>query len=194
MTNNRREAIVEAAVELFRAKGYVGTSMQDIADAVGLLKSSLYHYFPGKEDLLYEIHERFMAFLLSKANARSGSEALSARQRLEAVISDLLALIRDYRAYVEVFFRERYSVQGSRWEKIHATRESYEDLVRDIVLDGQRDGSFRSDLDAKMVTFGLFGMCNWTYQWMQPAGRYNPDQIAHMFASLLLDGLMTQNP
>ncbi|MBC8075747.1 MAG: TetR/AcrR family transcriptional regulator [Chloroflexales bacterium] len=188
---DRREEIIAAAVRLFEEKGYASTSMQDIADAVGLLKGSLYHHITGKEELLYEIHERFMAVILEKAAAREVAQGLSSRQRLEAIITDLLELIRDYRAYVEVFFRSRYNLQGPRWEAIHAKRERYEGIVRAIVLQGQQDGSFRADLDYKVVSFGLFGMCNWCYQWMQPDGKYNALEVARMFTTLLLDGLGT---
>lgn len=186
---DRREEIIAAAVQLFHEKGYASTSMQDIADAVGLLKGSLYHYITGKEELLYEIHERFMAVIFAKAATREQADGLSSRQRLEAIITDLLELMRDYRAYVEVFFRERYAVRGPRWDAIHQKREEYEALVREIVQQGQSDGSFRIDLDYKVVTFGLFGMCNWCYQWMQPDGKYSALEIASMFTSLLLDGL-----
>jgi TetR/AcrR family transcriptional regulator, cholesterol catabolism regulator len=186
---DRREEIIEAAVHLFHEQGYASTSMQDIANAVGLLKGSLYHHITGKEELLYEIHERFMAVILRQAAAREQQTGLCARQRLEGIVTDLLELIRDYRPYVEVFFRARYNLEGPRWKAIHEQREGYEAIVRAIVEDGQREGAFRPDLDPKIVTFGIFGMCNWSYQWLQPGGRYTATDIAEMFASMLLDGL-----
>jgi AcrR family transcriptional regulator len=189
VTGDRREEIIAAAVRLFHEQGYASTSMQDIADAVGLLKGSLYYYIAGKEDLLFEIHERFMAVILTKASAREQATDLSPRQRLEAIITDLLELIRDYRAYVEVFFRARYNLSGPRWEAIHQKREQYERIVRAIIEEGQRVGAFRADLDPKIVTFGIFGMCNWSYQWFQPEGRYSATQIAAIFIALVLDGL-----
>lgn len=163
--------------------------MQNIADAVGLLKGSLYYYISSKEDLLYEIHQRFMKVLVAKTASREAHAALPARERLEGVITDLVYLIRDYRAYVEVFFRERYAMQGPRWETIHEIREQYEALVRSIVRQGQEEGAFRPGLDAQIVTFGLFGMCNWTYQWMNPDGRLGTAELAKIFCGLLLDGL-----
>ena len=106
---------------------------------------------------------------------------------------DILEVIRDYRAYVEVFFRERHAMRGERWQTIHAKRDAYEAMVREIVRQGQRDGSFRSDLDDGIVTLGLFGMCNWSYHWLDPAGRIGIDEIAHTFVSVFLDGLQIQN-
>lgn len=188
---DRREAIIDAAVRLFHERGYSNTSMQNIADAVGLLKGSLYYYITSKEDLLYEIHERFMNVLIEKTESREAAADLPPRQRLEGVIIDLLQLIRDYRAYVEVFFRERYSMEGARWDAIHEKRTRYEAVVREIIQDGQRDGSFRADLDEQIVTFGLFGMCNWSYQWLNPNGRLSPAEIARNLSTLFLDGLTT---
>lgn len=191
---DRREAIIDAAVRLFHERGYSNTSMQNIADAVGLLKGSLYYYITSKEDLLFEIHERFMNVLIEKTESREAVIDLPPRQRLEGVITDLLQLIRDYRAYVEVFFRERYAMQGSRWDAIHQKRERYEDVVRTIIREGQQDGSFRADLDDQIVTFGLFGMCNWSYQWLNSSGRLSAAEIARIFSVIFLDGLTTPLP
>lgn len=188
---DRREAIIDAAVRLFHERGYSNTSMQNIADAVGLLKGSLYYYITSKEDLLFEIHERFMNVLIEKTESRKAAADLPPRERLEGVIIDLLQLIRDYRAYVEVFFRERYSMEGSRWDAIHERRKRYEAVVREIIRDGQRDGSFRADLDEQIVSFGLFGMCNWSYQWLNPDGRLSAAEVARNFSTLFLDGLAT---
>ena len=189
---DRREAIIEAAVRLFHERGYSNTSMQNIADAVGLLKGSLYYYISSKEDLLFEIHERFMNVLIEKTESREATADLPPRERLEGVITDLLQLIRDYSANVELFFRERYAMQGARWDAIHEKRERYETVVRNIIRQGQQDGSFRADLDDKIVTFGLFGMCNWSYQWLNPAGRLSSPEIARIFCALFLDGLSAQ--
>ena len=186
---DRREEIIDAAVQLFHRQGYTNTSMQDIANAVGLLKGSLYYHIASKEDLLFEIHERFMNVLIEKAEAREGVADLSAHQRLAGMIRDLLELVRDYRSYVVVFFRERHAMIGPRWDAIHKKREAYEAFVRRIIQQGQQDGTFRGDLDEKIVTFGLFGMCNWTYMWHNPAGILSIEQIAQIFTTLLLDGL-----
>jgi AcrR family transcriptional regulator len=187
----RREAIIDAAVKLFHQQGYANTSMRDIADAVGLLKGSLYYYIASKEDLLYEIHERFMNVLITKAEARELVPDLSARQRLAGVITDLLELIRDYRPYVVIFFRERSAITGPRWNDIHAKRKTYERFVRKIVQQGQQDGTFRRDLDERIVAFGLFGMCNWSSTWLQTDGPLSTEQIAQIFVALFLDGLTT---
>jgi AcrR family transcriptional regulator len=186
---DRREAIIDAAVTLFQQQGYANTSMQDIADAVGLLKGSLYYYINSKEDLLYEIHQRFMSVLIKRAEAREAVPDLSACQRLTAVIGDLLELVRDYRPYVVVFFRELHTLTGPRWDAFHEKREVYEAFVRRIIQQGQQDGTLRADLDEKIVTFGLFGMCNWAYRWLDPSGSLNIEQIAQIFSTLLLDGL-----
>jgi TetR/AcrR family transcriptional regulator, cholesterol catabolism regulator len=191
---DRREAIIDAALMLFQRQGYSNTSMQDIADAVGLLKGSLYYYIDSKEDLLYEIHQRFMSVLIEKAEMREAARDLSARQRLMAVIGDLLELVRDYRPYVAVFFRELHTLNGPRWDAFHQKREAYEAFVRRIIQQGQQDGTLRADLDEKIVAFGLFGMCNWAYRWLDPAGSLSVEQIAQIFSALLLDGLTPRAP
>ncbi|HET9223631.1 MAG TPA: TetR/AcrR family transcriptional regulator [Roseiflexaceae bacterium] len=186
---DRREEIIDAAVQLFHKQGYANTSMQDIADAVGLLKGSLYYHIASKEELLFEIHERFMNVLMQKGQAREDVANLTEHQRLAGLVKDLIELVRDYRSYVVVFFRERHAMTRPRWDAIHEKREAYELFVRRIIQQGQQDGTFRGDLDEKIVTFGLFGICNWTYMWYDPSGALGTEQIAQIFTSLLLDGL-----
>lgn len=183
----RKDEIVDLAARLFQTKGYHETSVQEIADEVALTKASLYYYIRSKEDLLFEIHERFINFVLERA--RESDQTTSARERLANVVRDVLQVIRDYRAHVTVFFRERYGLSPERAAIIAAKRREYEQFVEQIVVDGIRNGEFRSSLDPKVVTMAVFGMCNWTYQWYRPSGRLSAGEIVDQFTGLLFDGL-----
>jgi TetR/AcrR family transcriptional regulator, cholesterol catabolism regulator len=186
---NRHEAILHASTHLFHERGYAGTSMQDIADAVGIDKGNLYLHTCSKEDLLFEILERFSTLMLEKAAARAAAGNLTPHQQIEAILLDILAIIRDQRAYIDIFFHERHALHGPRWEAIERKRVAYEALVRDLIRRGQSDGVFRADLDARIVTLGFFGMVNWSLFWLDPNGRVGVDEIARVFTTLFLDGL-----
>lgn len=186
---DRRETIIKTAARIFQEKGYAETSMRDIADAVGILKGSLYHHIASKEDMLYEIIDRFVDRMIEKAEARRASETLSPRELLEAILVDILEVIRDERDFIEVYFHERRHLSEKRWKAIEKKRSVYEEMVREILRRGQRDGSLRAEFDERIVTLALFGMVNWSIHWLNPNGRLSVERIARIFTTLFFEGL-----
>lgn len=183
---DRREQILDAAVELFRAQGYAETSLREIADAVEIRKASLYYHYASKQDLLAAIHERFMDALDEQAAATAAADPV---ERIEARIHSLLAMMRDLRPYVEVFFRERHALAGEDWERVRARRRAYEKQLEADLRAGVEQGLLRADLDPVIASHGILGLCNWTYQWFDPEGRCSAEQIADQFAAIVFDGL-----
>jgi len=184
----RREQILDEAVRLFSAKGYARASLREIADAVGIQKASLYHHFPSKELILVAIHERFMDVLFERAERRqAGTQAPDAL--LAGFIEDLLHLMPELRPYIEVFFRERYELGGDVWRAVARRRRAYEQLVVDAVRAGVADGTFRADLDPRLVTYGVFGVCNWSHQWFDPDGEMPAEGVAEQYKLMLIEGL-----
>src|SRR5215212_6267334 len=94
-TRHRSEQVYAAALRLFREKGYHGTSMQDIAEAVGLYKGSLYHYIGGKEDLLIQAFERAMAVLLVDVERIAADTSLSPPTQLRQIIEAHVAAVAE---------------------------------------------------------------------------------------------------
>ncbi len=188
----RRDEIVDAAAVLFETRGYHDTPVQAIADAVGLSKATLYYHIGDKEELLYEIHDRFIRYVLQRA-AEWPSDA-SPVDRVRWVVRDILDVIRLYRPHVTVFFRERHTLSGERGERIAGQRRRYESIIRQVILDGQASGHFAPDLDARVLTLAILGMANWTYQWMRPNGRLSVEEIADQFLRVLLDGMLARLP
>lgn len=183
-----RNQIVSAALRLFLEKGYHSTSLQDIITAANCSKGGFYHHFASKDDLLYLIHETFITYELERGEAVR-SRPGPAAERLREVIVDLVESIALYRPHVTVFFEERRSLSSEKFALVKEKRDRYEALVRELVEDGVRSGEFRRDLDPRIVTFAIFGMCNWTYQWLRPDGALTPRQVGEMFSSLILQGL-----
>ncbi|BDG60492.1 TetR/AcrR family transcriptional regulator [Caldinitratiruptor microaerophilus] len=183
-----RNQIVSAALQLFLEKGYHSTSLQDIITAANCSKGGFYHHFASKDDLLYLIHETFITYELERGEAVR-SQPGPAAERLRQVIVDLVESIALYRPHVTVFFEERRSLSSEKFALVKQKRDRYEALVRELVEEGMRSGEFRQDLDPRIVTFAIFGMCNWTYQWLRPDGPLTPRQVGEMFSSLILQGL-----
>jgi AcrR family transcriptional regulator len=183
----RRDEIVAQAVALFNAKGYAGTSVNDIADALGLSKPALYHYIQGKEDVLYWIHEDFAQMLIAKLESRL-AEPRQMRDQLRDIVRDILALMLTHRDYLRVFFEHFRELDGERAAEIADQRDHYRRLVQGVIERGSANGEFRA-LDPGITTNSIFGMCNWAYQWYDPAGPRSNVEVADTMFDLLLGGL-----
>jgi AcrR family transcriptional regulator len=183
----RRAAIVTAAAELFDERGYHQTSMEDIAAAAGIRKASVYHYFRGKEELLFWLHEEFVERLMERQEARR-TVPMTMSQRLLEVMADILELMETHRGHVRVFFEHHRELADPDREEILGKRDAYFEMVEDMIRGAVESGEFRP-VDARFATLALFGMCNWAYQWYRPEGPLRTREIAYDFHELFLNGV-----
>jgi AcrR family transcriptional regulator len=184
----RRQQVVASAAELFDRAGYHTTSMIDVARAVGLEKPSLYHYFSGKDEILFWIHEQLIDKLESRAAARSLAGPLTASEELRGIMRDVLQLMDTNRGHVRVFFEHERELNEARRKTIRARRNLYHERVLAVVERGVRDGEF-ADVDSNLVTQALFGMCNWAYRWYRKNDPHSAEEIADFFHHLLINGI-----
>ncbi len=184
-----RADIIEAAAALFREQGYHNTSMADIAGRVGVLKGSLYYHIHSKEEILFEILDRFTDLLLEKTETRAAAPAADERERLQGIVADFLEIIRDYTNEIAIFFNERRHLAGEHWQKINDKRAHFGALLLNAIRSGQREGTLRDDLDPTIVMLAMFGMVNWAIYWLKPDGRLSVPEIAGILSAILFDGL-----
>jgi AcrR family transcriptional regulator len=181
----RRREVVAQAAELFDREGYHTTNVAAIARAAGLGKPTLYHYFSGKDEILFWVHEEFIDLLIERQRARSD---LSASENLLEIMSDVTELMRTHRGHVRTFFEHYRELSGEHQETIRTKRDAYQDMVQSVVERGIAAGEFRA-LDPRLTTLALFGMCNWAYHWYSRTGPLSTREIAEFFCDLLLEGL-----
>lgn len=184
---DRRATIVAEAARLFDENGYANTSMEDLARVVGIAKPTLYHYFPGKDEILYEIHEAFIELLLAKHAQRRASESSPSRLLL-GIMTDILELMETHKAHVRVFFEHHRELSPDRGAAMKAKRDEFQGMVTHLVRDAIEQGEFK-DVDPELVGLAIFGMCNWSYQWYTPGGRWSAGQIARLYYDLLIGGV-----
>lgn len=183
----RRAEIATKAAALFDEKGYHSASMEKIAEAVGVRKPTLYHYFPSKDHILYAIHDEFIDLLISRQGRRLAA-SMPPDQVLREIMGDILELMETHRGHVRVFFEHHRELEGEPQERIAEKRARYEQMVRDVFVRGTEDGTFKP-MDPNLATLALAGMCNWTYQWYRADGRLASRDIAYVFWDYLLHGL-----
>ena len=191
MTHQRRaekeDQLLEAATHLFKEKGYHSTSMQELADAVGMQKGSLYYYIEGKEDLLHRLMERATSFMAAQIDEIYASDLPPAR-KLRWALENHAATMMDHLDLVAVYLHEYRSLPPERLAESMAVRKHYEQVLMQIVEDGIAAGEFRN-MNVKMAVLGMLGMLNWTHQWFSPEGPFSSDEVATMLADFALHGL-----
>jgi AcrR family transcriptional regulator len=183
----KHEELLAAAVRLFRQKGYHDTSMQDLAEAVGIQRGSLYHYIEAKEDLLWEIMERSIQRLLDAVEPIARSPAPAAEKLREAIAAHL-RVAASSRDELTVLHVELKSLSPSRRARMLGLRDRYEGLFRRMVEEGVGRGEFRP-ADPKTVGLAILGACNWFTTWFQLDGPLSHQDFARAFADLFLQGL-----
>jgi AcrR family transcriptional regulator len=186
--DSRKGEILNVAAQIFQRKGFHATSIQEIADKVGMLKGSLYYYISTKDDLLIEIidkvhieNEAYMADLFESS--------AGAAVRLREFIRRHVQFFTENHTWVAVYLHEYKAVPPELRSKYAAKRDHYERKVVDIIEQGQREGVFRVDIDSRTTTRAILGMCNWMYHWHRPQGGLSPEQLGAAFADLMLQGI-----
>ena len=184
--NSRRAEVVSRAASLFDQYGYAQTSMEDIASSTGIKKPTLYHYFPGKDAILFLIHEEFINLLTDRQDARAKTDIADWDCLLE-VMSDIIELMHTHRGHVRVFFEHHRELPRSQYRIIEERRDHYFASVESVVKSAIESGSLRSP-NSRLTTLALFGMCNWAYTWYQPHGALTPREIAVYLWDLFMYG------
>lgn len=182
------ERLVDAAGDLFAEQGFEGTSVADIVDAAGVTKGAMYHYFASKEDLLQEIYARVLRMQTERLEAVMARE-LPVAERLWMAAADVVATSAENLASTVIFFRSLHALSDERQRQVRAERRRYHEAFRSLILEGQRAGAFRSDVDADLVVDFYFGSVHHLPTWWTPAGALSGADVGSTFADLLLRSL-----
>lgn len=184
-----REKVYEIAAEVFHVKGYDNTSMNDIAEAVGLTKAGLYHHVTSKESLLSTILDEGMD--LTEASVVEPLAAITdPLVRLKKLIELHLRLLLEGRKLaVTGLLHECQGLAPEDRTRINRRKKQYVRIVTEVireVLESRGVGA----LDPKVAALALLGMLNWTYQWYKPSGSVKPEELVEQFQSLFVGGLL----
>jgi AcrR family transcriptional regulator len=181
----RRSELTRQAARLFAEKGYHGTSIGDLAEAMGVQKGSLYAHIESKADLLWEV-------------AREGAEAfhaaldgvpdeLPATEKIRLALRAHLHVVAEQLDVATVFVREWRYLSGERRDAFVAERRRYEERFRALFREGRELGELRTDLDDATATLLALSAANWAYTWLRPGA--DTDELADRFFAFLLDGM-----
>ena len=187
-----REAIFSAATRLFGERGYTGTTMRDIAKAVGILPGSLYAHIQSKEAVLLEIIEggvdRFNA-----AVDTIDAMGLAPEPALRHAVREHLRIVADNPGRTLIVFHQWRFLDDDNRDRLLAKRAHYEAFFVRTVRSGIELGHFDQHLDPKVTVLAMLGALNWTPEWFSPGGPASPEEVADKIADGLLGGTLRRN-
>lgn len=190
-TNQRRRApqIIEAAARVFAERGYHGATTQDIADVLGIRQASLYYYFSSKEEALELVCTKGVEGFFDAAKTIASGPG-SARERLTLLINSHLSPLLDHRDFVRVFQNERQYLPAESRKRVGRWSRGLERIFEDVISEGMANGEFRADLNPRLTTLAILGMCNAASTWYRKENA-PVSHIAKEFARLAIEGMNT---
>lgn len=183
-----REQLIDIAARMFDSKGYAQTGMADIAQAIGLGRSAVYHYFRNKEEILAALVEAEALTPSHRLQVLMEDTSLTATERLKSAVLDGIERRLSAGSRFLLFSRLEAQIPEHMGEAYnHSRRVIYDFYVR-CITDGIASGEFR-EVDPKIAAFAVIGAANWTSRWYSPSGAKSPREIAEIIADIAMQGL-----
>ncbi len=183
----RLEEVLQSAANIFFAKGYHATSIEDVARDVGMLKGSLYYYIKSKDDLLFRLLlagiEDSDAFIARQIDPESDPV-----EQLERAIRAQIDYIIQNRVQFGLFLHEFDSLSGKRQHKLISVMSRYNSRFVELVRRAQEQGKLING-EPWIIVNGVLGMCNWLYRWYDPDQVSDSEQIKSVFVRLVFEGI-----
>jgi AcrR family transcriptional regulator len=187
-TRSLHDRILDESAELMSRKGFHGAVAQDLADAVGLMKGTLYYHIHSKDELLFQIHQQVTEEGIRVWSSIVHKDA-APTQLLQEMIVAHCRVMDQYRDSVAVFSEEMKYLSPESFKKVIERRDVYTSLLEDVIARGMSTGEFR-DFGSRIPTLIILGMLNGMYRWYRPGGELSPEEIGNIFLRLLLNGVV----
>jgi len=189
--DEKREAVLRAAVALFLEQGYHRATLNEVAERLNITKPALYNYFRSKDEILFECwamgQERVDDFI-SSIDGEGGTGLVKLRKLVRAYAE---VMATDFGASMVRFDVRDLSEKNS--EVVRAGKRSIDHTFRRYITEGISDGSIKP-CDAKLSAFAIAGSLNWIGHWYRPDGPLPPTTISEEFAVRLTEGLAHRPP
>ena len=183
----RLEAVLRSAANIFFAKGFHATSIEDVARDVGMLKGSLYYYIKSKDDLLFQLLlagiEDGDAFIAKQIDPEGDPV-----EQLERAIRAQIDYIIQNKVPFGLFLHEFESLPGKRQHKLTSVMSRYNNRFVELVQRGQQQGKLMEG-QPWIIVNGMLGMCNWLYRWYDTDHVSDPEQVKQAFIEMIFRGI-----
>lgn len=188
-SDERWRQVLEGAARVFQRLGYSQTTLEDVANEVGINRATLYYYVGTKEELLVSLLHRPIQAIREQLEEIVASD-MSASDKLTAALRAYVQAMEE-RPELFIFVDENIHkvMNGPEANDIQQNADRWGRLLAGVIADGQRTGEFRSDVKPQLATLAISGMVNWTYRWYNPQGPMPLSKIGEVFIDLALSML-----
>jgi AcrR family transcriptional regulator len=184
----RDREVVDAAARVFFRRGYADATVQDVADELGILKGSLYHYIDTKEDLLYRLFEEVHADV-EHIREEVAAADVAPLERLKMYVERQTLYNLANHERISIYYHELDQLSGKRADSFRSRRRTTDRFVVEMIRRAQEEGHADRELDPRLVANNIFATIIWTYRWYKPGGRYARDTIARNASRFVLGGV-----
>lgn len=178
--------ISKVGAQLFSKKGFMETSLGDIAVALKLSKGGIYHYFPSKTELLSFIIHSSMDMVLKDLEEELG-KLPSPQEKIKRLIVRHVELYIKHMYEARTLLNETPNLSSKSFKKIVVKQREYYQITANVLSDYL--GASASKDEIKAITFTLLGMCNWIYSWYNPKGPVTPEQLSRIVFDVFINGV-----
>ncbi len=186
---------MEAAETLFARQGVAGTSLQELADAVGLTRTGIYHYISGKEDILEQLVRGFTLEAAESLGELAESTETSAAERLHQAVASMATRVAEHPKRFRLLLTNEDSFPESLARQHRSARRATLEAMCSLIDQCKREGSCRP-VDTELTAFALIGTANWVAFWYPRSGRdrLTPVQAGDQLADIALEGVLGDRP
>ncbi|MEU6643562.1 TetR/AcrR family transcriptional regulator [Saccharomonospora sp. NPDC046836] len=190
---NREPEILAAAIEVFHKKGYAAASLRDVADIVGVLKGSLYHYISSKEELLARIcvESHKQSSMIMQESLDSADTPLD---QLRTFLHKTAIWYLTNIERVHIYFNEGKWLTGDRLEEVRTQGREFHAFIRSLIDRARSEDRIRTDVDPRVAAQLIIGALNNISTWYRPDGLYSPEEIAGIYTDMTLASLANPVP
>jgi AcrR family transcriptional regulator len=184
-----RRQILDHAAKLLRINGYASTSLRDIAAATGMKAGSLYYHFSSKEELAESVMSEGIERIRRSVEAALAAQAPDADplDNIAVAITAHLQALHVAGDYASANIRCFAHVPAEMKARLRKVRERYEADWRKLIAKARAAGRLAPDIDDDALRYVLFGVMNWTLEWLRRGGP-SPDRLGAMFFRILFKG------
>jgi len=188
---NPRGRILDEAAELFAKNGYEGTSLSDVAVAVGVTKAAIFHYFPNKKEIYEAIIVRTLQGLVETVTLAVEVDGDAEARLVRFMMAHADYFEQHYYGFMTMLVGYGGMENITLIEEARKLRDGYESLLRSIVTTGMKSGCFRQ-VDVHVASRAVLSLLNWMVRWYKPGHGSPASAFAKEYCDLMLGGLRTR--
>jgi AcrR family transcriptional regulator len=180
--------IGKAAAKIVNEKGFLETTIEDIASAARISKGGIFHYFPTKSEILYHILNEYMDVVL-KGLDEDLKNIEGDSSRIQFIISRHIDLYDKNAAEAKLLLHEAHNLPLKKFKIIAEKEKNYFQIVANNLSDFLNHPISKKQLTG--ITFTLFGMLNWIYSWYSPKGPLTPKELSEIIHNIFIKGVVS---